>query len=151
MIVADSSPLIALTQINLIWLLPALFADVLIPPAVARETVRSVPRHPWLHERRLSRALDERIIVAALGAGESEVLSLAVELGGAMTLLDDRDARRLAVDLEVPMTGTLGVLLEARRRGTLPALRPHFEALLDVRFFFSPELMEQLLGEVGEA
>ena len=46
MIVADSSPLIALTQINRTWLLPALFADVLVPPAVARETARSVSPHP---------------------------------------------------------------------------------------------------------
>ena len=151
MIIADSSPLVALTQIGQVWLLPTLFDEVLIPQAVARETARSVPPAPWLHERGLSRPVDERIAGAGLGAGESEVLSLALELGRAMALVDERDARRLAAELGIPVTGTLGVLLEARRRSMIPALRPHLDALLDARFFLSAELIEQLLAEVGES
>ena len=46
MIVSNSSPLIALTQIEMLWLLPALFEQVLIPFAVAYETARTVPAFP---------------------------------------------------------------------------------------------------------
>jgi predicted nucleic acid-binding protein len=149
-IIADSSPLIALTQIGLIDLLETLFSTVLIPPAVARETARSVAMYPWLRQQPLGVALDSRIIEARLGAGESEALGLALEIAGTTVILDDLDARRLAQRLGISTIGTLGVLLAAREQEVIPLLRPHLTALLDARFFMSDRLIEELLMEVGE-
>lgn len=67
MIVSNSSPLIALTQIEMLWLLPALFERVFIPSAVAYETVRSVPSFSWLNVRTLTNPVSEHIASAGLG------------------------------------------------------------------------------------
>lgn len=150
MIVSNSSPLIALTQIEMAWLLPALFERVLIPVAVVRETARSVPSFLWLNIHPLTNPVNEHIARAGLGRGESEALSLALELNRAMVILDERAARRLASELDIPVTGTLGILLEARRRSAIASLRPHLEALMDVRFYLTPQLVRELLAEVGE-
>jgi predicted nucleic acid-binding protein len=151
MIVSNSSPLIALTQIEMLWLLPTLFEQVFIPSAVAYETARSVPAFPWLNIRPLTNPVNEHVVRAGLGRGESEALSLALELDRATVILDERAARRLAGELGIPVTGTLGILLEARRRGTIVSLRPHLNALRDARFYLTPSLVRELLSEVGEA
>jgi predicted nucleic acid-binding protein len=150
MIVANSSPLIVLTQIEMLWLLPALFEQVFMPSAVAGETARSVPPFPWLIVRPLTDPVNEHIASAGLGRGESEALSLALELNRTTVILDERAARRLAGELGVPVTGTLDILLEARRHGLIVSLRPHLQALINVRFYLTPSLVRELLTEVGE-
>ena len=67
---SDSSPLIALTQIGRLDLLPALFTTVIIPPAVARETARTVTLPARVRVRPLARAIDPRVVRAGLGPGE---------------------------------------------------------------------------------
>ena len=71
-VISNSSPLIALTQIQKLDLLRELFRVVLVPPAVARETARSVRLPEWIHIRPPVRAIDHRITRAGLGPGESE-------------------------------------------------------------------------------
>jgi hypothetical protein len=46
--------------------------------------------------------------------------------------------------------GTLGVLLAAKRKGLVPAVRPLVEALLEKNFWISPQLGQRALAEVGE-
>jgi predicted nucleic acid-binding protein len=65
-VVADASPLIALTQIDALGLLHELFGSVSVPPAVAREIKRTVPGQSWISERPLSRPVDPRVLVMAL-------------------------------------------------------------------------------------
>lgn len=59
-----------------------------------------------------------------LGPGEHAALSLALELGGALVLLDDAAARAAANALKVSTTGTLGVLLLAKEQGLIAAVGP---------------------------
>jgi predicted nucleic acid-binding protein len=49
--VFDASSLIALTQIDRLWLLPRLFETVVVPPAVALETIRTVGNPNWFVSR----------------------------------------------------------------------------------------------------
>jgi predicted nucleic acid-binding protein len=68
-------------------------------------------------------------LVARLGDGEKEVLALGLELPGALLLLDDRQARRHARILNLEISGTVGVLLLAKERGILEAVRPVLDRL----------------------
>lgn len=52
-VVADASPLIALQQIDQLGLLRALFEEVFVPPAVAREGALRLTLPPWVRERAL--------------------------------------------------------------------------------------------------
>lgn len=150
-VVSDSSALIALTPIGQLALLKELFAAVSIPPAVAREVAPSVARPNWIVECGLAQPIDLRLLQSSLGAGEREAISLALELGGQWIILDDLPARRLAEALGLSVTGTLGVLVYAKRRGLLPAVRPWFDMLLAVNFHVAPALYRQVLASVGES
>ena len=79
-VVADASPLIAFQQIGQLQLLRTLFGELTVPPAVAREILPSVPPAPRIVERRLTQPIAPLVLRANLGAGESEALSLAVEI-----------------------------------------------------------------------
>lgn len=127
-IISDSSGLIGLTRIHRLELLANLFGRVLIPPAVALETARAVAPSDWLVEHPLVQPIDRRVLRASLGPGETEVISLALELDRIGVVLDERLGRRLAKALGVPVVGTVGVLLQAKRRGLLTAVRPELDA-----------------------
>ena len=114
-IVADASPLIALAQVNQLPLLERLFCEILVPPAVVREV--ELPLPAFIRERKLSRPIRAAVLSASLDPGESEAISLALELGADRVILDERAARRLAHDLALPCIGVLGILLASKQKG----------------------------------
>ena len=124
-VVADTSPLNYLILIERIEVLPDLFGSVVAPRAVIRELshVRApdAVRHwasalPAWVEVRIATILPA---TSRLGAGESEAIALAKELRADVLLVDDKEARRVAMEHGLSITGTLGVLAEAARRGLL--------------------------------
>jgi hypothetical protein len=68
-------------------------------------------------------------MVHDLGPGEREALALAIERPGSRVLLDDRYARLVATTLGIPVIGTLGILLRAKRAGHLNEVRPLLDRL----------------------
>lgn len=148
-VVSDASPLIALHQIGQLGLLEALFGAVLIPAAVARETP-GVERPSWLVERALMKPLAPGVVRAGLGPGESEAISLALELDADRLILDELPARSLAQSLGLTMIGTLGILLAAKRRGLIPAVREPMDVLRRAAFRVAPDLYENVLRKAGE-
>jgi predicted nucleic acid-binding protein len=139
-VVADASPLIALQQIGRLPLLQALFTTLLVPPAVAREIAPSVPSQP----------LAPRVLQASLGAGESEAITLALELRSDHLIVDEKAARHVARSVGLRVIGTLGVLLAAKRRDLIPAVRPLVETLIEKNFWISSQVVERALAEIGE-
>ena len=79
-VVSNASPLIALEQIGCLHLLEPLFGKILVPPAVAREVAPTVTLPTWVEQQRLTQTIGPLILGAALGAGESEAISLALEI-----------------------------------------------------------------------
>lgn len=57
-------------------------------------------------------------------------ISLAVEIGAALLLIDERKGRSEANSLGLKTSGLLGVLLEAKRAGLLEELRSVFDDLV---------------------
>ena len=150
-VVSDASPLIALEQIGQLHLLESLFRKIFIPPAVAREVAPTVTLPDWIEQQALVHAIGPLILSAALGAGESEAISLALEIRTGRVILDDRPARRLAQALHLPIIGTLGILLAAKQHRLLTAVQPCLDALLHYDFRIAPDLYRRILADAGES
>lgn len=126
MIVADTSPLNYLILIDTVEILPALFNEVAIPAAVERELLAAgadekvrnwVKNSPdWLCVRAVNNP-DENL---HLGKGDSEAISLAIELSSNTILLDDKAARLSAKARGLKVIGTLGVLKYADEKHLIP-------------------------------
>ena len=145
--VSNTSPLNYLVLIDLQDVLPVLFGRVLIPAAVRRELeAQTAPEPirrwmaagaPWLETRAVS---DPSVDLEQLGAGEREAIRLAEETETAVVLLDEKKARRIARDRGLVVSGTLGVLDVAARRGLLD-LPAALDRLEQTTFRASPRLL----------
>lgn len=89
-------------------------------------------------------------LINDLGPGETETLMLALESPGSIALLDDSLARRVAETLGVHFTGTLGLLLDAKRAGLISSVRPLIDHLQTLRFRLSPQTRSTILELAGE-
>jgi predicted nucleic acid-binding protein len=150
-VVSDTSPLNYLVLVRCDHVLPELFGRVLAPPAVMSElrhphspaAVRGWAEKPpvWL-EIRSPTAVDPEL---KLGPGEAQALCLARELHADTVLIDERKASRLARQMGLLVTGTLGVLVTASQKGLI-RLADAFNALPPI--FRAPEsLLRKLLEQ----
>lgn len=157
-VVCDAGPLIHLDELRCIELLSD-FACVIVPNAVWDEVARHRPdalASPTLHLERRSCAsprgeIDALAALFTLHRGETEALSLASEIGGALLLTDDTAARLAARALGIAVHGSLGVLVRAIRRRQ--KTKAEVVALLrDVpkktSLFIRPSLLDEIIGEV---
>ncbi len=156
--VVNSSPLILLGKVEQIPLLGGLAEEIVVP----REVVREVDVKPdGAKIREQLDALDVARIESGLlvpshvsawdlGSGESAVLTHAEQIGESRAVLDDLDARRCAKALGVPVIGTLGVVLRAKRLGLIDAARPIISALRTVGLYVSDDLIQSVLARLKE-
>lgn len=150
-VVADASPLIVLSTIKRVDILPALFQQLAIPPEVAGElasgrrtrVVQNFIASPpnWLEIR--APALLERI--PGLDAGETAAISLARELRADRVIIDEAAARKAAADRRLHVIGTIGVLIAGAERGLL-VLDQAFEAVKQTDFWVSPKFLDEQLA-----
>lgn len=84
-----------------------------------------------------------------LGAGETQVITHCLS-GASVAVLDDGEARACAQAHTLPLVGTLGIILRARKRNLVPAARPLIEQILTAGSHLNRELVEQALKQVGE-
>jgi predicted nucleic acid-binding protein len=95
--------------------------------------------------------LDKVPTAANLGAGEKEVLALAMQVPGAVLILDERLGRLYANALKLSFTGTLGILLRAKVEGRIPRIEPLLEHLDRLAFRLSPSTRTAVLKQAGES
>lgn len=149
-VVCNASPLIALEQIRRLDLLEHLFTRVCVPPAVVAEISRAVHMPSWLSVMPLAGSVPAPMLAFRLGAGEIETIALAVERQARRVILDDLPARKAARRLGLPVVGTLGILLAAKRYRFIPAVGPSLEALVKVGFRVGPDLYHWVMRRAGE-
>lgn len=156
--ISDASPLILLARANGLSLLRVVAETVLVPHAVVEEIEAKGERDVAVEALRGSNRFEiveppappPEIRQWDLGRGEAAVLTWAWSHRGTLAIADDREARRCARSLQVPLIGTLGVVLKAKSHGLVPAARPVIERLLDCGMYLSGQVIDSALALVGE-
>jgi predicted nucleic acid-binding protein len=147
-IISDSSCIISLYNAKALDLLQQVFKEIIITPTIAAEVQISLP--DWItivHNTGLIPGSFQGIV---LDAGEASAISLALELQDTILIVDDLKARRVAELLSIDFMGTLGVAVEAKRRGILDSIRPLIERLRQAGLRFSSDVERQALIEANE-
>jgi len=152
-LIADTSPLNYLVQINHFDVVERLYGHIIVPEAVFRELtdlrtpqkVRTLllDRPEWLHVRLLNGPLDPSL--EYLGPGEQEAIQLAQELRASAILIDDKQGRAEASKRKLAVIGTLGVLAAAAEQGLLD-LPEAIDRLRQTSFHVSPQILKVLLN-----
>jgi uncharacterized protein len=161
-IISDTSVVTNLTAVQQLELLPQLYDRVILPEAVYRELADIDPPVPgtlevqtatWLEVRQVvNREVVERLQnEVKLDPGESEAIALSLELGADLLLIDERRGRAEANRLGVRIIGLLGILVEAKQRNLIVALKPLMDTLIAMaEFRVSSALYDRILEMVDE-
>lgn len=153
-IVSDTTPISELAKVNHLNLLPKLFGKVVIPQGVFDEL--QVGEHPaaklvqnlsWLEvvtvdNQQLVRELQQSF---KLDLRESEAIALAEEISASGLLIDERAARKVAMAQKLPLIGTVGILLLAKRRGLLDSVKDVLDEMQEQGMRISDRLYVQVL------
>lgn len=165
-VVADAGPLIGLSRVGLLSLLPDLYGTITITQAVHDEILAQPTSGKFAGQAAIHEALKAWIKVGArqhpeanrliarnphLGAGEWSSICLCMQLAEPLLIVDDKAAREEAAFRAVTITGLLGVLLLGIERKQIAQLKPVLTLLSQQGYFLGQKLMQQALKRVGEA
>ena len=156
--IINASPLIFLSRSHHLDLVQPFASEVWIPEPVAAEilqrgqqdiTARAIEQTDWLIIQPVA-TIPTIITEWCLGAGESSVLALANEHPGIETIIDDLAGRKCAASLNIPVRGTLGIVLLAKKRGLIPKARPVIEDMMSAGLYLSRKVVDEALSRIGE-
>ena len=129
-VVSDTTPLISLLKINQLELLEKLYGSVFIPKAVFTELTSNdnyqteadtISQSKFIESREVSNTQAVKILqaVTTLDLGESEAIILAQEINADVLLMDESKGRKVAQQLNIPLSGILGILIDSFDTGLL--------------------------------
>ena len=147
-VVADASPIIALSRVERPQLLHDVFAEILVPEEVRDELAAGaggeeiLRSHVWIESRPVrDRELVNRL-AAGLDVGEAAAIALAIETQAELLLMDERRGRAIADQQGLSVVGVVGVLLRAKTLGLVVAIGPILDDLVSRgRFHLAREVV----------
>lgn len=159
-IIADAGPLIALAGIDELPLIQTLFSSLTIPEAVRQECLAK----PGIDAQRIEAAITagwllvrrnkapSPLLSTSLGAGETDVIALALEAPKAsLLIMDDRLARRYALSRGLAIAGTVRLLDLAEQRGLIASAEESIQDMRAIGYRISVSLLQKLRNQDWEA
>lgn len=141
-VIPDTSCLILLKKIGALELLSKLYDEILITEIVLEEFKESLPDSfkvvPFKDRDFFS------ILCQQLDPGEASVISLAGETSDFLMVLDDLKGRKIAAALDLNFTGTLGLIIKAKRVGLITKIEPYVEKLIAAGIRISPQVLIEI-------
>jgi hypothetical protein len=149
-----------LAVIGRLDLIERLYGSVNIPEAVADELAVALPEQfneqaiknlTWLKIHSVKNSQLTESLLLDLDAGEAEAIALSTEMKAGLLLLDERRGRNIAQRFGLKFIGLMGVLIEAKRKGHVPRVKPILDELIAMAgFWVDSRLYVRVLLEAGE-
>jgi len=159
-VVSNSSPLIGLARIRKLDLINLNYGKLIVPKAVWEEVViqgdnklgaKEIRKAVWIETVAVENKNLALSLRQDLGAGEAESIALAIELKADLLLMDELLGRETAHYFGLKYIGVIGIILEAKRKGFIKAIKPLLDKLRDqAAFRMSDSLYKRVLSDEGE-
>ena len=146
-IIADASCFIILSNIGELEILKKTYGTVVTTSMVLSEFGEPVPE--WVFVRNPASQSNINSI-KNLGKGETSAIALAMEIVDSVVILDDQQARNVALQIGLTVSGTLGVFVRAKANGVIPAIKPLIEKMRRTNFRVSAKVELEVLQKAGE-
>lgn len=153
-IVSDTTAISNLIQFGEIQLLQKIFGEIIIPRTVQKELlklkshsilVNKFIHFDWVTVKNSTQSPNFKQLKKVLDDGEAEAISMAIELKADFLIIDEKEGRRIASEKDLKVIGTLGVLIEARKRGFIESLEKKALELKEKGFWVSQGLINQII------
>lgn len=160
-IISDTGPIIALAKVKHLNLLKSLFGKVNITPVVYKELMAKTGEEAGEIENALKdfikiKEVEESLLqnddaLNELGAGEKQVIALAYEKkDSTIMLIDDKAGRNAAKKLNIPASGTIGLLIMAKNKKLIENITSILKLMREKGYWFSDEIVEIAKKLAGE-
>ena len=158
-VIVNSTPLIALCNANLLFILKELYGNITIPQAVFDEVtakpdsacLQIKENLDWIFVEKIKDVADRKMYKAKLHAGEVDVMILAQESPQAdLVIIYDNAAKKTAKYLGLTVTGTLGVLLKAKKSGIIFSVKDAINKLQANGFYIDSKIVKLVLNQAEE-
>ncbi len=147
-IIADASCLILLDKIGKLELLRKLFGTINVTPEVATEFGSRLPS--WIKTLPNSDKTLQLYIEKFVDKGEASAITLAKEFRNSLLIIDDLKGRIFAQKTGIAITGTLGIIVQAKFAGIITSIKPLILKIKETNFRISTELEDKILKIAGE-
>ena len=140
------------SQFTETWIPPAVWEELKAHPnASALTEIENAVRDNRIRLRAPSRTHLLLTLSYRLDLAEAEAIALATEINADVVLLDEREGRKIAAQAGLKVTGILGLLLRAKLKGEITALKPEIQMLrARANFFIARQLESEILAIAGE-
>jgi len=147
-IISDTSCFIILTNIGELSLLQKLYSKITTTVEIATEFGEPLPE--WIEILTVKSKDTQRLLEMQIDKGESSAIALALEISDSLLILDDIKARKVAAQLGLSITGTLGIIIKAKLEGIIPSVIPILNKIKQTDFRLSNEVELQVLKAAME-
>jgi hypothetical protein len=152
-VVSNTTPLISLLKLSRIEILKDLYSEIVIPRAVYnefeagknKEFYQDLSGIKWIKIKDIKDELSVKYFLD-LDAGEAETIILASEIEADTIILDEKLGRIYAKHAGLKVTGTIGVLIKAKKEGLIDQIKPLLKELTEKGVWIN----ERLIAEVGK-
>jgi predicted nucleic acid-binding protein len=147
-IISDTSCFIILTNIGELELLHQVYGQIITTPDIVKEYGDALPE--WVEIVAVTDKYKQQLLELQIDKGESSAIALALEMPNSTIILDDYKARKIADQLGLTYTGTIGVIIKAKLNGIIPTIRPLLDKIKQTNFRISLDVEIQALKEANE-
>ena len=147
-IISDTSCFIILANIGELEILHKVYGQIVTTVDIATEYGEVLPK--WVEIVTVKDKYRQQLLEMQIDKGESSAIALALETPDSTIILDDYKARKIANQLGLIFTGTIGVIIKAKLNGIIPSIKPLLEKIKQTDFRISAEIELQALKEALE-
>lgn len=148
-IISDTSCLILLDKIGELTLLSKLFGQITITQEIANEFKKELP--DWFNIEEPVNKTYQKILEASLDKGEASAIAFAIEQTDCLLVIDDFKGRKYAEQLGIKITGTLGIIVNAKLSGHIQSVKPMLDKIKKTDFRLTPDLEKKTIEKSNEA
>ncbi|CAN2041214.1 DUF3368 domain-containing protein [Candidatus Magnetomoraceae bacterium gMMP-15] len=160
MIISNTTPLINFSAIHRLDILQSLFEKIYIPSAVKVELFEKGKYYPsttelknvqFIETMSIHNTMHRDALLTELDIGEAEAITLALEKKAEFLLLDEIAGRMMAESYNIPIIGSIGCLIEAKRCNIIPSIKQLLDDMkYQAKFWVNSKLYEKILKDNNE-
>lgn len=157
-VVSNTTPIISLLKLDRLELLQKLYNQINIPKADFNEIeagknkayYKDLSKIAWININPIQDTNALKYFLD-LDDGEAEAIILATEIEADLIIIDEKLGRFHAKHADLKITGTIGILIKAKKEGYLKEIKPLLDELTEKNVWISENLKQDILKRVNES
>ena len=156
-VVSNTTPILSFIKLNRMDILEKIYKEIIIPEAVYQELEEGknkyyidILNNNWIKILKVRNKNLIKELEKNLDRGEAEAIALSIEISADLLLLDEKIGRKIAKEKGLKISGTIGVLLKAKKIGILKGVKLLINELIKKGNYYNESFIKTTLKYAGE-